>query len=610
MDLSTEVGTIESRFGTYVEALSTALGHADRATPFKAYCAGLILPGARKSVEPMAARVDPGRVQAAHQSLHHLVAKADWSDEAVLAAVRSEVLPAIERQGAIRAWIIDDTGFPKKGTHSVGVARQYCGQLGKQDNCQIAVSLSVANDLASLPIGYRLYLPEPWAQDALRRPKAGVPEDVVFRTKPEIALEQIDAALAAGVAPGVVLADAGYGIHTAFLRTGITELGLGYVVGVQSSTSLWPPGTGPLPAKPWSGGGRPPSRVQRQPDHQPVSAKALAAALPEAAWQQGTSAPLSGRFAAVRVRPAHRDTLRSKPRAEEWFLVEWPEGDVEPAKYWLATLPPEIALAELVDLAKLRWRIERDYQELKQEIGLGLFKPVHVKTLAAQEQRMLLTSRKLIQHKLLDLECDLRGTLRNFGLKVGVIGTAGYEARIRHLVEGFPKLAAIVEPLLTVRRVMRQQLATLHKMLLDTVRHDPVCRRFMTVPGVGPVVALTYRASVDQPHRFVHSRAVGAHAGLTPKRHQSGEIDYDGGVSKCGDTMLRAMLYEAAQSMLIHSKKWSWLKAWAMRVAQRRGMRRAIVALARRLAVILHRMWVDGTDFRWSNAATAVTAAG
>ena len=223
---------------------------------------------------------------------------------------------------------------------------------------------------------------------------------------------------------------------------------------------------------------------------------------------------------------------------------------------------------------------------------------------------MLLTSRKLVQRKLLDIECDMRGTLRNFGLKVGVVSTIGYEARIRHLVEGHPRLAAIVEPLLTVRRVMRQQLAALYKLLLDTVRHDPVCRRFMTVPGVGPVVALTYRATVDQPHRFLHSRAVGAHAGLTPKRHQSGEIDYDGGVSKCGDTMLRAMLYEAAQSMLTHSKKWSWLKAWAMRVAQRRGLGRAIVALARRLAVILHRMWVDGTDFRWSNTAAGVATAG
>jgi transposase len=250
-----------------------------------------------------------------------------------------------------------------------------------------------------------------------------------------------------------------------------------------------------------------------------------------------------------------------------------------------------------------------DARGIAQMMRVGLFKPVHVKTLLAQEQRMLLTSRKLIQRKLLDVECDMRGTLRNFGLKVGTVSTGGYEARIRALVEGFPRLAAIVEPLLTVRRTMRQQLAVLHKMLLDAVREDPVCRRFMTAPGVGPIVALTYRASVDQPHRFLHSRAVGAHAGLTPKRHQSGEVDYDGAISKCGDAMLRTMLYEAAQSMLVHSKKWSWLKAWGMRVAQRRGLRRASVAVARRLAVILHRMWVDGTDFRWSNGAMTVQAA-
>ncbi len=231
-----------------------------------------------------------------------------------------------------------------------------------------------------------------------------------------------------------------------------------------------------------------------------------------------------------------------------------------------------------------------DARGIAQMMRVGLFKPVHVKTLAAQEQRMLLTSRKLLQRKLLDVEFDLRGTLRNFGLKVGIVGGSRYEARVRELVAGFPRLAAIVEPLLSVRRVMRQQFAILHKMLLDTVRGDPVCRRLMTAPGVGAVVALTYRATVDQPQRFVHSRAVGAHVGLTPKRYQSGEIDYDGGVSKCGDTLLRTMLYEAAHSLLTHSGKWSWLKAWGVRVAQRRGMRRAIVAVARRLAVVLHRM--------------------
>jgi transposase len=257
----------------------------------------------------------------------------------------------------------------------------------------------------------------------------------------------------------------------------------------------------------------------------------------------------------------------------------------------------------LLEAQQINKSDRNDARGIAQMMRVGLFKPVHVKTLAAQEQRMLLTSRKLIQRKLLDIECDMRGTLRNFGLKVGVVSSRNYEARLRELVESFPRLAAIVDPLLIVRQVMRQQLAVLHKMLIDIVRDDPVCRQFMTVPGVGPVVALTYRASVDQPHRFVHSRGVGAHAGLTPKRFQSGEIDYDGGISKCGDAMLRCMLYEAAQSMLTHSKKWSWLKAWAIRVAQRRGMRRATVALARRIAVILHRMWIDGTDFRWSNSA-------
>jgi transposase len=247
-----------------------------------------------------------------------------------------------------------------------------------------------------------------------------------------------------------------------------------------------------------------------------------------------------------------------------------------------------------------------DARGIAQMMRVGLFKPVHVKTLVAQEQRMLLTSRKLLQRKLLDLESDLRGTLRNFGLKIGAVSGSRYEARVRELVAGFPRLAAIAEPLLNVRRVMRQQFAVLHKMLLDTVRGDPVCRRLMTAPGVGAVVALTYRATVDQPQRFAHSRAVGAHVGLTPKRYQSGETDYDGGVSKCGDALLRTMLYEAAQVLLTHGSKWSWLKAWGMRVAQRRGMRRAIVAVARRLAVVLHRMWVDGSEFRWSKDSAAV----
>jgi SRSO17 transposase len=375
MDRAHHIEATESRFEAFVERIAGALGHADRIAPMTAYCTGLMLPGERKSVEPMAARVEPDRVQAAHQSLHHFVAKSDWCDDDVLAAVRDEVSPVMTVRQPIRAWIIDDTGFPKKGTHSVGVARQYCGQLGKQDNCQVAVSLSVANDHASLPVAYRLYLPEQWAADLVLRDMAGIPKAVSFQTKPQIALDQIRSALAASVPRGVVLADAGYGIDTAF-RTELSALGLDYVVGVQSSTTIWPPGRGPLPPKPWSGKGRPPTLLQRDADHMPLSAKAFAQDLAPGAWEQitwreGTNAPLASRFAAVRVRPAHRDHQRTEPRPEEWLLIEWPEDEAEPTKYWLSTLPATTPLAELVDTAKLRWRIERDYQELKQELGLG-----------------------------------------------------------------------------------------------------------------------------------------------------------------------------------------------------------------------------------------------
>jgi len=208
-----------------------------------------MLPVERKSVEPLAAVTAPARVSAKHQSLLHFVGQAPWSDEVLLARVRDLVLPQIERHGPIAAWIIDDTGFPKKGRHSVGVARQYCGQLGKQDNCQVAVSLSVANAAASLPIAYRLYLPETWAHDAVRRQKAKVPCDITFQTKPAIALDQIRATQTAGVAPGVVLADAGYGADGAF-RAGVSALSLEYVVGVQPTLSIWRPGEGPRPPKP------------------------------------------------------------------------------------------------------------------------------------------------------------------------------------------------------------------------------------------------------------------------------------------------------------------------------------------------------------------------
>jgi SRSO17 transposase len=368
-------GTGEERFAAYLEAIAAVLGDARRAASARAYCTGLLLPGERKSVEPMAARIAPGRVQARHQSLHHVVAKAGWDDAALLRAVRDQVLPAIERHGPVRYWMVDDTAFPKQGGHSVGVARQYCGQLGKQDSCQVAVSLSVANDDASLPIAWRLYLPEAWAEDAPRRAKAGVPEEIGFETKTAIALGQLRQARDEGVPVGTVLGDAGYGVETDF-RTGVGALGLAYVLGVQSSASVWPPGRAPLPARPYAGRGRPPTRLRRDAEHRPVPAKKLAQGLPGRAWRrvtwrEGSQADLTSRFAALRVRPAHRDTLRSEPWPEEWLLIEWPKGAEEPSKYWLSNLPPRTALKDLVRTAKARWLIERDYQELKQEIGLG-----------------------------------------------------------------------------------------------------------------------------------------------------------------------------------------------------------------------------------------------
>jgi SRSO17 transposase len=363
------------RFAAYVEAMAGVIGHADRAEPLRDYCLGLLMPGERKSVEPIAAITAPARVSAKHQSLLHFVANAPWSDERVLDRVRELALPIIERSGAIEAWIIDDTGFPKKGRHSVGVARQYCGQLGKQDNCQVAVSLSLANHEASLPIAWRLYLPQEWAADAARRAAAGVPETIDFLTKPQIALDQIRAACEADLPRGVVLMDAGYGTDT-WLREEIGALGLTYVAGIQPQTSVWAPGMAPLPPQPWSGRGRPPKLTRRDLEHRPVSAKALALDLPEASWQmiswrEGTAGALASRFARVRVRAAHRDYWLAEPRHEEWLLIEWPEGEAEPAKYWLATLPQDTPFDRLVDLAKLRWRIERDYQELKQELGLA-----------------------------------------------------------------------------------------------------------------------------------------------------------------------------------------------------------------------------------------------
>ncbi len=362
------------RFDRYMEHLADGLGHMDRHAGLKGYCTGLMLPLSRKSVEPMAARMDPLHASARHQSLHHFVAKAEWSDKNLLQRVCQWVVPKMDLSGG-GFWIIDDTGFPKQGKHSVGVARQYCGMLGKQDNCQVAVSISLATEQASVPVAYQLYLPKEWAQDPERCRKAGVPADVRFATKTEIALRQLETLLAEGAPKYCVLADAGYGVNQAF-RQRLADMGLPYVVGITSSVVVWPPGVEPLPPKPYSGTGRPPMMPRRTRTRQPISVKDLSHALPASAfqtihWRQGTNEALSGRFAAVRVRHAGGNTGRARLRPEQWLLIEWPAGDAEPLKYYLSTLPQDIALSELVAQAHMRWRIERDYQDLKQELGLG-----------------------------------------------------------------------------------------------------------------------------------------------------------------------------------------------------------------------------------------------
>jgi SRSO17 transposase len=268
-------------------------------------------------------------------------------------------------------------GSRKKGHHSVGVARQYCGVLGKQENCQVAVSVSVAHERASVPVAYRLYLPEAWAQDRRRRRAAGVPDTVAFHPKWQIALEQIAQLTAEGVPAAPVVADAGYGVVTAF-REALTAQRIPYMVGVSTETTIWAPGRAPLPPPKYRGHGRPPTLVRRTRRHRPLSVQALAQHLPASAWRTvtwrpGTRGAMRSRFAAVRVRPAHRDDGRSTPRPEEWLLIEWPRTEAAPIKYWLSTLPPTATRAELVQLAMLRWRIERDYQELKDELGLDHF---------------------------------------------------------------------------------------------------------------------------------------------------------------------------------------------------------------------------------------------
>src|SRR5258705_9656037 len=322
-------GDGETRFAAYVAGLGSGNGHADRAGPLRDYCPGLMLPCQRKSVEPMAARTAPARTAAQHQSLLHFVGNACWSDEKVLTKVREMVLPAIEKDGPIEAWIIDDTSFPKQGKHSVGVHHQYCGQLGKQANCQVAVSLSIANHDASLPVTYRLYLPEGSTQDRARRKKAGVPKEVKFKTKPEIGLEQIRWACEAGLPRGIALMDAAYG-NDSRLRAGMTELGVLYAASILPNTLMWRSGTGPRRK------GKPLNNTGRRDQPGLVSAKEVALGLPKRAWRTVKWRGGSGGRPASRLPPGGLPAGPNKPAppepSPEGPFDEGPRGGGEAAE--------------------------------------------------------------------------------------------------------------------------------------------------------------------------------------------------------------------------------------------------------------------------------------
>ena len=344
----------EQNIMEYLERLTAAVGHADRHEPLRVYLEGLLLPGERKSVEPMAARIDPRNVRSRHQSMHHFVATSRWDAGRIIGVARDYALAEFEHHGGVEAWVLDDTAFPKKGNHSVGVGRQYCGVLGKQDNCQVAVTVSLANELMSVPAAYRLYLPESWAKDRARREVAGVPQEVVFQTKTEIARDQIDQLLADGVPKAPVVMDAFYGRATD-LRDELAKRGLEYVAAIREDTTVNLPG--------------------RTGVRDIIAVKDLALALPKSAWRSvwwrfGTKGDMCSRFALLRVRISHHAPGGRKARPPEWLLIEWPVSEPEPVKYWLSNLPAGTRISRIVHLAQMRWRIERDYEELKGELGL------------------------------------------------------------------------------------------------------------------------------------------------------------------------------------------------------------------------------------------------
>jgi SRSO17 transposase len=363
---------LDRELTTFVETLTTGFGRPERRTAMTQYITGLLLDGERKSIEPIAARLvdHTDQIQAMRQRLQQCVVVSPWDAGELF----DRLVRLLDRDlPEVTALVIDDTGFPKKGRHSVGVARQYSGTLGRTDNCQIATSLHLAGERGSACIGMRLYLPETWTGDRPRCRAAGVPDTVAFAPKWQHALALLDAALSAGVRRHVVLGDAAFGEVTAF-RDALTARGLAYVLRAPSNLVVWPPGTRFVVP---TGGtiGRPRSTPRPATPTTPLGLAALAATLPHrrVTWREGSRGRQASRFAAVRVRLAHRHAEGAGPGPEVWLLSEWPRDEPAPTKYYLSSLPATTALRTLVGFGKLRWRIERDYQELKGELGLDHF---------------------------------------------------------------------------------------------------------------------------------------------------------------------------------------------------------------------------------------------
>ena len=364
-----ELKCLDKEWTEYVESLRAGLGRPERRRAMGWYVQGLLLEGERKSVQPMAARLVETEIEAEamRQRLQQCVVVSDWNDD----LVRARLAQRLDRElPGVEAFVIDDTGFPKKGTHSVGVARQYSGTLGGVENCQVATSLHLAAEGGSACIGMQMYLPKEWTEDPKRCHQVGVPKSIPFRTKPTIALDLLDRALEHGIRKHLVLADAGYGDSREF-RTQIRTRGLHYLVAVAGSHTVWPPGVSPKRPPRTKRSGRPATRYRAE-GVEPQTLQETAASLEfqQVSWRAGSRGTQTSWFAAVRLRSAEKHPKKQAPGEEEWLLCEWPAGKEEPSKFYFSSLPPSSSLHKLVRLAKLRWRVERDYQELKQEIGL------------------------------------------------------------------------------------------------------------------------------------------------------------------------------------------------------------------------------------------------